>query len=75
MPVPHWQDQEPVIIFCQGELPPRTALAVVSEVVQSQNNRCLFLAEEDSEVQNAAIVAGFVAVEGEEGMAGGVEDS
>lgn len=52
------------------------ALAAVLEAVRSQNNHRLFLAEEGSEVQIAAIVADFVVVvEGEEGMADEVEDS
>ena len=49
-------------------------LAVVSEVVQSQN-RCLYLAEEVSEVRIAATVAGSAVVEGEERMVDGVEVS
>ncbi|KAF9650260.1 hypothetical protein BDM02DRAFT_1500746 [Thelephora ganbajun] len=50
-------------------------LAVVSEVVQSQNRRCIYLAEEDSEAQIAAIAADSVVAEGEEGMVDGVADS
>jgi len=49
-------------------------LAVVSEVVQSQN-RCLHLVEEVSEVQIAATVADSAVVEGEEHMVDGVEVS
>ena len=49
-------------------------LAVVSEVVQSQN-RCLYLAEEVYEVQIAATVAGSAVVEVEERLVDGVEVS
>ena len=48
---------------------------VVSEAVQNQNSRCLFLAEEGSELQSAVIVAGSVAAEGEGAIVDGVEDS
>ena len=64
-----WNVAEP---FAVGSL---ADSAVVSEVVQSQNNRCLSLAEEDSEAQSAAIVADSVVAEGEEAMVDGVEDS
>ena len=50
-------------------------LAVASEVVQSQNRRCLYLAEEDSEVQIAVTVADSVVAEGEGHMVDGVEVS
>jgi len=50
-------------------------LVVVSEVVQSQNRRYLYLAEEGSEAQIAEIVADSVVVEGEEGMVDEAEDS
>jgi hypothetical protein len=49
-------------------------LAVVSEVVQNRN-RCLYLVEEVSEVQNAVTVADSAAVEAEERMVDGVEVS
>ena len=49
-------------------------LAVVSEVVQSRN-RCLYLAEEVSEVQTAVTVADSAVVEAEGRIVGGVEVS
>ena len=49
--------------------------AVVSGAVQSQNHRCLCLAEEVSVAQIEAIVADSVVVEGEGGTVDGVEVS
>ena len=48
---------------------------VASEAAQSRNSRCLFPAEEGSELQTAVNVADSVAAEVEGGMVEGVGDS